>query len=88
MGDLLDFYGRECGPCKRMAPLVERLEAEFGVKVERYEVWHDAKNQQMMMEVAEGRCMSVPFLFNRKTKDFICGEADYERLKKWAGVQG
>ncbi len=86
MGDLLEFYGRECGPCKKMAVLVKQLENESGVKVDKLEVWHDAKNQEMMMRYAEGRCMSVPFFFNKKTEEYICGEADYERLKKWAGV--
>ena len=29
-------------------------------------------------------CGGVPFFYNTKTEKFICGEADYETLKKWA----
>lgn len=30
--DLLEFYGTECGHCKKMKPLVERLELEANLK--------------------------------------------------------
>lgn len=80
---LLEFYGQECPHCLNMHLLVEKLEKEEGVKVERYEVWHNQENAQKMREYAEGRCMGVPFFFNTETEDFVCGEADYERLKKW-----
>ena len=83
---LMDFYGLECGSCKRMKVLIDQLEKEFGAKVDRYEVWHDAKNQALMLKYAEGRCLSVPFFYNGKTGEFLCGETDYEHLKKWAGV--
>lgn len=82
---LYEFYGQECPHCHAMRPLVERLEKEEGVKVEKYEVWHNDENRKKMMQYAEGRCMGVPFYFNTDTENFICGEADYETLKKWAG---
>jgi len=87
MGDLLEFYGTECVECRKMEPLIERLEAENGAKVERFEVWHNYKNQELMMKYATGKCMAAPFFYNKKTGDFICGSASYERLKTWAGVQ-
>lgn len=87
MGDLLEFYGEECVPCRRMAVLVRRLEIETGVRIERFEVWHNAANERVMMQYAAGKCASVPFFYNKRTGDYVCGEADYERLRKWAGVQ-
>ena len=82
---LLEFYGKECPHCNRMHPLVERLEKEAGLKVEKYEVWHNAENAKKMEEYDKDLCGGVPFFYNTETKDYICGEADYERLKKWAG---
>ncbi len=67
-----------------MAPLVERLEDEAGVKVAQLEVWHNEANLKVMKEYDKGYCGGVPFFFNKKSGKWICGEADYERLKKWA----
>jgi thiol-disulfide isomerase/thioredoxin len=82
---LFEFYGQECPHCHAMKPWIEKLEKEEGVKVEKYEVWHSEENLAKMRPLAEGRCMGVPFYFNTETKEFICGEADYDTLKKWAG---
>ncbi len=67
-----------------MAPLVERLEREEGVDVARLEVWHNENNAKLMREYDKGYCGGVPFFFNKKTGKWLCGEVDYERLKKWA----
>jgi hypothetical protein len=31
-------------------------------------------------------CGGVPFFFNTETKKWLCGEVEYEEIKKWAGV--
>ena len=67
-----------------MAPLVERLEGEEKVNIARLEVWHNEANAKVMKEYDKGYCGGVPFFFNKKTGKWICGSADYERLKKWA----
>lgn len=91
---LLEFYGKECPHCVRMAPLVERLNAEEKIKIEQYEIWHNTENAKKMEEfdkdesgrVSGGNtaCGGVPFFFNTETKKFICGEDSYENLKSWA----
>ncbi len=67
-----------------MEPLVERLENEGTVKVARLEVWHNEANAKLMREYDKGYCGGVPFFFNKNTGKWICGSADYERLKSWA----
>jgi len=81
---LLEFYGKECPHCIKMMSLVENLEKELGVKVEKYEVWHDKVNLEKMKEYDKDYCGGVPFFINTKTQKYICGEASYEDLKKWA----
>ena len=78
------YTGRECRHCKKMDPLIQQLEKEEKVKVERVEVWHNEANAQKLKKLDGGKCGGVPFFFNDKTKKWICGEASYENLKKWA----
>jgi thiol-disulfide isomerase/thioredoxin len=81
---LLEFYGQECPHCISMMPLVEKLEMEMNVKVERFETWHNKENFDKMMVYAKDRCLGVPFLFNTDTEKFICGGATYQELEEWA----
>ena len=82
--DLLMFYGTECPHCHDMDPLVEKLEKETRLTVEKIEVWHSEGNAQMMNEFDRGYCGGVPFFFNKRTGKWICGATSYENLKKWA----
>lgn len=84
MGDLVEFYGTECVHCNAMKPLVAKLEEELGVKVDKFEVWHDEENARKMEEIDQGECGGVPFFFNRKTGQRICGAVGYDKLKAWA----
>lgn len=79
---LLFFYGEECPHCHRMMPLLDRLEAEHGVKFERLETWHDAENARKLKEYDPGgeKCGGVPFFYNTNTQAFVCGEVPYEDL--------
>ena len=81
---LLEFYGTECPHCARMELLVERLEKEEGVLVEKYEIWHNEENAEKMNQYDTGLCGGVPFFYNTETKAYICGDVSYEELKKWA----
>ena len=85
---LLEFYGTECSHCIKMHPLVEQLEKETGVKMERFEVWHNEANVHKMEEYDKNLCGGVPFFFNTDTGEFICGEASYDHLKEWAQKKG
>ena len=78
------FYGTECEHCHEMMPLVERLEKEERIKIERVEVWHNGKNASLLEKYDRGFCGGVPFFYNTKTEKWICGSANYDDLKAWA----
>ncbi len=80
----LEFYGEDCPHCKEMHPLVEKLEAELGIQVEKYEVWGNEENSVKKEKYDTGLCGGVPFFFNTETGQHICGSTDYESLKGWA----
>lgn len=67
-----------------MHPLVERLEKEEGVAVQKYETWHNEENAKKLVEYDKGFCGGVPFFYNTDTKKFICGETSYDELRRWA----
>ena len=84
MADLLMFYGTECPHCHEMFPVIEKLEKEEKVKVEKVETWHNSKNKKLLDSYDKGTCGGVPFFFNKKTGKSICGSVPYKELKKWA----
>jgi thiol-disulfide isomerase/thioredoxin len=93
MAKLLMFHGSECPHCKKMMPLVEKLEKEMGIHFERHEVWHDEKSADLMRSyrtVITPKCggqLRVPTFFNPATGDALCGEVELDKLKDWAGRQ-
>ena len=84
MSRLIMFYGSECVHCHKMFSLVDKLEDEFKVKVERLEVWHNSANRNEMDKVNTMKCTGVPFFYNPETKKGICGAVSYGKLKTWA----
>lgn len=81
---LIEFYGRECVHCREMEPLLQKLEKELGIRVQRIETWHSMESQRLFEKYSRGTCLSIPFFYNKKTGKSICGLASYEKLKEWA----
>lgn len=90
MKKLILFHGRECPHCRRMMPLVDKLEKEEGISFEKFEVWHEEKNADLMRsykDILAPKCggqLVTPTFFNTETKAVMCGEVLYETLKDWA----
>lgn len=81
---LIEFYGKECPHCLKMAPLVEDLRKKLGVTIEQQEVWHNDDNLKTFRGYDKNFCGGVPFFINTDTGKSICGEATLEELEKWA----
>jgi thiol-disulfide isomerase/thioredoxin len=90
MNKLIMFWAKECPHCKHMMPIVDRLEKETDVKLERLEIWHNEKNADLMRsygDIIKPKCggqLRTPTFLNTETDDVICGEVEYEKLKEWA----
>jgi len=73
-----------------MMPLVEKMEKETGIVLDKREVWHEEKNADLMRSyksVIAAKCggqLRVPATTATETQDLICGEVEYEKLKEWA----
>lgn len=67
---IIDFYATWCGPCKALAPQLERLAEEYEGRIKVIKV--DVDKNQAIAEAA--RIMSIPTLF------FINKEGDIRRV--------
>lgn len=79
---LIMFYEEQCVPCVAMEPLINQLEKELGIKINKLEAISNEKNH-LLLERYAGVSM-VPFFYNEITGEKISGECDYDSLKKWA----
>jgi thiol-disulfide isomerase/thioredoxin len=90
MNEQIMFWARECPHCKKMMPLVDKLEKEEGIKLKKLEIWHDEKNADLMRSyksIIAPKCggqLRTPTFMNTETNNIICGEVEYEKLKEWA----
>ena len=81
---LLEFYGDTCPHCVEMKPMVEKIEKDLGISIEKIEVWNNEVNAKRMEEIDKGLCGGVPFFYNTETKGFICGSSDEATVTAWA----
>lgn len=81
---LLEFYGETCPHCIAMKPIVEEVEKELGVEVEKYEVWNSEENAEKLKEYDQGMCGGVPFFYNTESKKFLCGSVSKAEILTWA----
>lgn len=42
---IIDLYATWCGPCKRLAPILEEIQKEYGSKIQIYKVDTDKEKQ-------------------------------------------
>ena len=79
---IVDFYADWCGPCKRLAPILEEINKEYGGKIVIYKVNVD-KEKELAQQYA---IKSIPtiFLFAKGAKPAaIQGLPSKEELKKY-----
>ena len=77
---LVDFYADWCGPCQMLAPELERLSDELGIKVVKI-------NVDEVSEIARRfRIMSIPTLLLYKNGEQVKRQSaymPYEQLKEF-----
>ncbi|CBZ55057.1 conserved hypothetical protein [Neospora caninum Liverpool] len=85
---LLAFVGEECEYCK-MEPVEKAVEGLLpGTNIRRLEVWHNTLNYELLQELdRDGKCGGLPFYFNMRTLQWICGATTKANLLAWAAHQ-
>ena len=59
---IIDFYATWCGPCKMIAPIIEKLAQEYDGKVDFYKV--DCDNELKLANIMQVR--NIPMVFFMK----------------------
>ena len=89
MAKLIMFHGQECPHCRRMMPIVKRLEEEMNISLEKLEIWHNEDNADRMRsykDIIKPNCggqLRTPTFLNTETQNVLCGEVTYDILKQW-----
>lgn len=93
MGGIIFFHGNGCPHCDLTLPIIEEIEKELSISVDRKEVWENLENEKLMYSFKEdieksakcGKYDLVPLVFNPVTKDCMCGrlEDNPQELKDW-----
>ncbi|MDP4038659.1 MAG: thioredoxin family protein [bacterium] len=87
---LIEFYGETCPHCIVMRPVIEKIEDELGIKIDKKEVWNNEENRLFMekyfdqLSEACGGMPGVPSFINTKTNQALCGEHEDKTIKLWA----
>jgi hypothetical protein len=88
------YYGKECPFTRRVMPEVQCLQEALisqGAGAPTFallEVWHDESNRDLFIKDSNQgqRCGGVPYFYNAKTGESLCGATSCEKLMKWAGL--
>lgn len=79
---LLEFVTDDNDHCIQMEPVVQRLEKDLSTKVRRINIGRRADLTMLFDTVGGNECGNVPYFYNRRTAQAICGATPYRNLRK------
>lgn len=69
---VVDFYAQWCGPCRKLAPVLEQLQNEFGSQVNFVKIDTD-KNINCAKEYGVSSLPSLLFFKNGEVQEMMAG---------------
>lgn len=81
---LLEFVTDGSDHCLQMEPVVQRLEKDLRTKVRKINISRKQDFVKLYDCVGGNECGTVPFFYNRRTAQAICGPTPYQNLKNLA----
>jgi len=80
---LIEFHSDNCDHCEQMEPVLQRLEDDLGTKIRRVNIFRRREFYGLMESMGHNECGGLPFYYNRRTGQAICGATSYKNLKRW-----
>ena len=81
---LIEFHSDNNDHSRQMEPVLERLEKDLQTKVRRVNISRRREFYGLMEAMGHDECGSLPFYYNRRTAQAVCGATSYLNLKRWA----
>lgn len=78
---IIDFYATWCGPCRRVAPILQELAKEYKGKVTIYKVDTD-KERELAQNMGIQSLPTILFIPTEGKPQAMVGAADKETFKK------
>ena len=80
---LLEFHTDNLEHAAQMEPVLKRLERELKTKVRRLNIYRKRDLYTVLEQIGHDECGQLPFYYNRRTGQAICGPTTYMNLKRW-----
>jgi hypothetical protein len=80
---LISFESDDYDHCKQMQPVLKRLEEDLGTAIRRINIMRKREFMGLLEAVGHNDCGTLPFYYNRRTGQAICGATSYSNLRKW-----
>jgi len=81
---IVEFHSDNSENSELMEPVVKRLEDDVDTKVRKINISRRKDLYSILESVGHDECGTLPFYFNRRTGQAICGATTYSNLKKLA----
>ena len=80
---IVDFWAPWCGPCRMLAPTLEKISEEYKDKLQIVKVNVDEpENQQLAMQFQVSSIPAIAFIKDWENPEMTVGALPYEQLKK------
>jgi len=80
---LVEFHSDNCDHCEQMEPVLQRLERDLQTKVRRINIFRRREFYGVLEAMGHDECGGLPFYYNRRTGQAVCGATGYLNLKRW-----
>ena len=80
---LVSFVSDDYDHCEQMEPVLKRLEDDLGTVIRRIDIARRREFMGLLEAMGHNDCGTLPFYYNRRTGQAVCGATTYVNLRRW-----